>query len=140
MKYLNIEPDSVEEKLQEVVVPEIRGLSVEDAQKILKQSKLDFEKEGNGNLVYDISPKPGVTVTENTKITIFTGYDINKDIKVVVPDFRNMTKKEIQDLAKSIGIKVNISGDGIGASQDILPGQEVDKNTTINILLEQPED
>jgi stage V sporulation protein D (sporulation-specific penicillin-binding protein) len=68
------------------------------------------------------------------------GYEQNKDLKVVVPDFKNMTKKEITELAKALGIKVNISGDGIGATQDILPGQEVDKNTTINVLLEQPED
>lgn len=140
MKYLNVEPDSQKEVIQQVVIPEVRGLKLEEAQKILKQSKLDFEKQGTGDIVYDISPKPGLSVNENSKITLFMGYDTNSNMKVAVPDFKNMTKKEIQDLAKSLGLKVNISGDGIGASQDILPGQEVEKNTTINVLLEQPED
>lgn len=140
MKYLNVEPDSKATAVQQVVIPEVRGLKIEEAQKIIKQAKLDFEKEGTGDIVYDMSPKPGLSVNQNSKITLFMGFDINNNMKVAVPDFKNMTKKEIQDLAKSLGIKVNISGDGIGASQDILPGQEVEKNTTINVLLEQPED
>ncbi|WP_291966342.1 stage V sporulation protein D [Caloramator sp.] len=140
VKYLNIEPDSVEVIIPEVVLPEIRGLKLNEAVNILKQNKIDYEKQGNGDIVYDMSPKPGVSVKQNTRITLYMGYEQNKDLKVVVPDFKNMTKKEITELAKALGIKVNISGDGIGATQDILPGQEVDKNTTINVLLEQPED
>ncbi|WP_337960876.1 PASTA domain-containing protein [Caloramator sp. mosi_1] len=140
VKYLNIEPDSTEVIIPEVVLPEIRGLKLNEAINILKQNKIDFEKQGNGDIVYDMSPKPGVSVKQNTKITLYMGYDQNKDLKIVVPDFKNLTRKEIIELAKTLGIKVNISGEGIGATQDILPGQEVDKNTTINVLLEHPED
>ncbi|MCX7694112.1 MAG: stage V sporulation protein D [Caloramator sp.] len=140
VKYLNIEPDSVEVVVPEVILPEIRGLKLNEATNILKQNKIDFEKQGNGDIVYDMSPKPGVSVRQNTKIILYMGYEQNKNLKIIVPDFKNLTKKEIMELAKKLGIKVNISGDGIGATQDILPGQEVDKNTTINVLLEQPED
>ncbi|CDF57826.1 stage V sporulation protein D [Thermobrachium celere] len=140
MKYLNVEPDSTAVQVPEVVVPEVRGLKLDEAINILKQYKFEAEKQGSGDIVYDMSPKPGVSAKQNTKVILYMGYEQNKNAKVIVPDFKNLTKKEIQDLAKSIGLKVNISGEGIGATQDILPGQEVDKNTTINVLLEQPED
>jgi stage V sporulation protein D (sporulation-specific penicillin-binding protein) len=51
-----------------------------------------------------------------------------------------MTKKEILEIAKSLGLNISFMGDGIGASQDIKPGSEVKKDTTVRVILEIPED
>ncbi|WP_242847799.1 stage V sporulation protein D [Fervidicella metallireducens] len=141
-RYRNIPPDATanKEAVREVVIPEIRGLTVEEANKILRNNKLNFETQGNGSIIYDVSPTPGVTVRENTKITLYLGMDKNKNEKVAVPNFTGMTKKEINELAKSLGIKVSYLGDGIGVSQSLQPGTEIDKSTEIEIILEQPED
>lgn len=140
-RYLNIPQDvNAVKTIPEVVVPEVRGLSTTDAQSVLKSSKLDFETQGNGSIIYDVSPKPGITVKENTKIVLYMGVDKNPNTKVAVPDFYGKTKKQIDELAKSIGIKIIFEGDGIGASQDLEASTEVDKNTTVRVILEQPED
>lgn len=144
-RYMNIPIDksdveNTELALNEVTVPEVRGMDTSEAQSILKKSKLNFQTEGNGSIIYDVSPKPGVLVKENTKVQLYLGVDKNLKTKIAVPDFTNKTEKEINDLAKSLGLKISFTGEGIGSSQDIQPGTEVEKNTTIKVILEQPED
>lgn len=143
VRYLNLEPDSTgsnENSLQEVVIPEIRGMTSDEGQSIVKKNKLNLEIQGSGSIIYDVSPKPGMTVKEKTKITIYLSDNKNTETKVGVPDFTGMTRKEISELANSIGIQVNITGEGIGASQDLKAGTEVEKNSTVRVILEPPED
>lgn len=142
-RYLNMQPDTKGAQIpisQDTIVPEIRGLSLADGQKLLKKNKLDFEVQGTGNTVYDISPKPGVTVSENTKVTIYLSFQHNPNPKISTPDFTNKTKKEIKEIADLLGLRISFTGDGIGSTQDIQPGSEVEKNSTITVLLESPVD
>jgi stage V sporulation protein D (sporulation-specific penicillin-binding protein) len=141
-RYLNIPQDSsaTVKVVNEVNIPEVRGLTVSEAQSILKSNKLDFETQGSGSIIYDVSPKPGVSVKEGTKITLYLGVEKNPNTKIVVPDFTGKTRKEITDIADSIGLKVIFEGDGIGVSQDIASSSEVEKNTTVRVMLEHPED
>ncbi|KRQ86589.1 Stage V sporulation protein D [Caloramator mitchellensis] len=141
LRYLNIQPNLVSNlQPKEVMIPEVRGKSVDEAIGILKTKKIDYEIQGNGNIIYDISPKPGIIVKENTKITLYLGTNVNKKPIVVVPDFMGMTKKEILDIANSIGISIEFLGDGIASSQDVSPYTEVNKGTTVKVILEIPED
>ncbi|MCX7902965.1 MAG: stage V sporulation protein D [Caloramator sp.] len=141
LRYLNVQPKISSTNVpKEVMIPEVRGKSVEVAIKMLKGLKLDYEIQGNGTIIYDISPKPGIIVKENTKIALYLGTSENKNLKVVVPDFTGKTKKEITDIAEKIGLRIEFLGDGIAASQDISPNTEVNKGTTVKIILEVPED
>lgn len=143
-RYWNMQPDmgssSDSKPVEEVLVPEVRGMTSEEAASLLKKNKLDFEVQGNGSIIYDISPKPGVSVQINTKVMLYLGVDKNANTKIAVPDFTGMTKKEINEIADSLKLNVIFMGDGIGASQDVPPGAEVEKGTTVKIILEQPED
>ena len=141
-RYLNIQPDTTgtQAEVDNVIIPEVRGLNQSDAEAALRKNNLDFEIQGSGSIIYDVSPKPGVAVAENTKIVLYLGNEKNPSEKISMPDFKGMTKKEILETAKSIGINVTFIGDGIGTSQDIAGGTSVEKNTTVKIILEQPED
>ncbi|TDT61863.1 stage V sporulation protein D [Fonticella tunisiensis] len=142
-KYLNMEPDTSgqeQKHVNKVVLPELRGMGIKEAESTLKNIRLNYETDGNGSIVYDMSPKPGVSVDENSKVVLYLGNSKNDNTKVVVPDFTEMTRKEISELAASLGLKVSFNGDGIGVSQDVEPGTEVDKNTTVKIILEQPDE
>lgn len=143
-KYLDMLPDNNEvdssKVVREVIVPEIRGMGLEEGKKLLLKNKIIAEVQGNGNIIYDISPKPGISVRENTKITIYLGVEKNKNGKVAVPNFKNMTKKEILEIARLLDIEVSFMGDGIATTQDIEAGTEVNKKTKIRIMLEEPQD
>lgn len=143
-RYMNIQPDQKDIKNNELYkvtsVPEIRGLKVEDAKNVLRSFKLTTETQGSGNIVYDMSPKPGISIKENSKITLYLGNEKNDNLKVSVPDFTNMTQKEIQDMANSLGIKVVFTGGGLGTSQDVSPKTEINKGSTVNVILEDEAD
>lgn len=141
LRYMNVQPKISSTNIpKEVMIPEVRGKSIELAIKTLKELKLDYETQGNGTIIYDISPKPGIIVKENTKIALYLGTSENKNLRVAVPDFTGKTKKEIIEIAEKIGLKVEFLGDGIAASQDISPNTEVNKGTIVKIILEVPED
>ncbi|MDO6354412.1 stage V sporulation protein D [Caloramator sp. CAR-1] len=141
LRYMNVQPNISSTNIpKEVMIPEVRGKSIELAIKTLKELKLDYETQGNGTIIYDISPKPGIIVKENTKIALYLGTSENKNLRVAVPDFTGKTKKEIIEIAEKIGLKVEFLGDGIAASQDISPNTEVNKGTIVKIILEVPED
>ena len=80
---LEIAPDNTEqlEVRKEVTVPEIRGLSIKDAVKILKEAGLDAnvnaEKEidRNETIIKDQVPKPGLTIYSGTKVELYVNMD-----------------------------------------------------------------
>lgn len=143
-RYLDMQADLKDVKnpkvVREVIIPEVRGMTSAEAEKILRNNKINVNIQGTGNIVYDISPKPGVQVKENTKVEVYLGVEANKNDKVSVPSFNNMTRKEILEVADDLGLNISFMGDGIGASQDIDKGTLVDKNTTVRIILEAPAD
>lgn len=78
LPYLEIEKDNKDEEKtdSEVEVPEIRGKTVEEAEKILKELQLELEindvdiKEINKKetTIVEQLPKPGVKILNNKKI------------------------------------------------------------------------
>jgi cell division protein FtsI (penicillin-binding protein 3) len=52
-----------------------------------------------------------------------------------MPDLKNMTLKDILYLLENRSIKVSIKGTGKVVAQDIPPGTAINKNQTVNILL-----
>lgn len=140
--YLNMKPDSTSssENVPNVVVPEIRGKSLNEAESILTKNKLGFDIQGNGSIINDISPKPGVSVKENTKVTIYMSNTNSIDKKISVPDFSNMTKNEIEDISNSLGVVPVFDSNGICTGQDIQAGTEVNKGTKVKVKMEMVND
>ncbi|GIM27987.1 stage V sporulation protein D [Clostridium polyendosporum] len=120
---------------QDVIIPEIRGLRVEEAKKKLKEGKLNFDIDGDGQYVTDVSPKPGYSVREDSKINLYTGNTAiyNKDI--IVPDLKGYTREGATKLLDSIGVKAVFEGEGMIIEQSIQPGELVQKGTTIKCQL-----
>lgn len=81
LKYLGVEPEYTEEEKAENVknkakVPDVRGLSIEDATKVLEESKLEANIDNDvdikeGTIIKDMFPKPGVSVNEGSLISIY---------------------------------------------------------------------
>lgn len=80
LPYLELNKDNEEtkEQVEEVEVPEIRGLNLKDAKKTLKELELDINLQvelGEDAKEEDIkikeqSPKPGIKVNKGSKINI----------------------------------------------------------------------
>lgn len=138
LRYIGIPEDEsiLPEKKQKVMIPDLRGMTLVNAQKKLEELNLHSEITGTGKIVYDVNPKPGMSVNQETKISLYSGVDKNKSGKVAVPDFERMDRSEITEICKELGLNVNFKGDGVSIAQDIQATTEVNKGTTINVTLE----
>ena len=77
LPYLNIEPEysNDESKMPEAVrvqAPDVRGLTVNDAKKVLTDSGLTVEVIGEGSSVAGQFPLPGETLNLKAKVVIYT--------------------------------------------------------------------
>lgn len=81
LKYLGVKPqytDEEKEKLEkeQVTVPDIRNLSIEEAVKVLEEAKLSPNLDADveipkGTKIKDMFPKPGVKVSEGSSIMLY---------------------------------------------------------------------
>lgn len=78
LPYLELSKDNEkeEDKIEQVIVPEIRSMSVKEAKNILKENGLELdyqEKEGqdtNEIVIKEQNPKPGIKINKGSKISI----------------------------------------------------------------------
>jgi stage V sporulation protein D (sporulation-specific penicillin-binding protein) len=139
--YLSFQPDATGEEiarslLKDVVIPEIRGMDKAEAIKILKEMHLKYEIEADGQYVSDISPKPGYSVKEGSKIIVYTSHSQKSDNTVVVPDLRGYNKENAEKLLSSLGLKVSFTGEGMVCHQSISAGNKVPKGIEITLQLD----
>jgi len=125
--------DTAKSLLKDVVIPEVRGKTALEAEKILKQQNLKYQIDTNGEYVVDINPKPGYTVKEGSKIILYTGTSPNYNKVVAVPDVTGLTKDRAIEVLSSIGLKTTVVGDGMVTEQDISPDTEVSVGTVLTI-------
>ena len=81
LKYLGVEPEYTAEAKSEnvknkVEVPDVRGLTIEEATKVLEEANLEANIDNDvevekGTVIKDMFPKPGVSVNEGSLISIY---------------------------------------------------------------------
>lgn len=121
--------------LKDIVIPEIRGLSVSDAKKLLKEYNLECTIEGNGEVITNMKPYPGYTIKENSVINLYTDENATYNKDVVMPDVRGYSKESAIELLESLGIQYALQGDGVVINQNIPNGELISKGTTVKLTL-----
>ena len=136
--YLSIDISSSDDQvrkslLKDVIIPEIRDLTVEDGQQLLKELNLEYETVGEGEKIVDITPKPGYSVKEGTKVVIYKGDSSQIDKQVLMPDLYGYSKQGAIEILESIGLKYKIVGEGLMVSQSIEVGKIVQQGDTVEL-------
>ena len=93
---------------------------------------------GTGSTVTDQLPAPGSQVPGNSQIILYMGAEKQQTV-VEVPDFIGCSVADVNYLAANAGLYVQAKGTDrtdvyvLAAYQDIEPGTEVDRGTTITV-------
>ena len=119
---------------RDILIPEIRGKSIEEAKKILKDVNLEYNIEGSGKSVTNTQPYPGYTVKEGTKITIYTGDAVDNN-KVSMPDLTGFSVTSAEDVLDNLGIKYILEGDGFVIDQSIPAGEVITTGSNVRLTL-----
>lgn len=119
---------------RDILIPEIRGKSIEEAKKILKDVNLEYNIEGSGEIVTNTQPYPGYTVKEGSKITIYTGDAVDNN-KVSMPDLTGFSVTSAEDVLDNLGIKYILEGDGFVIDQSIPAGEVITTGSNVRLTL-----
>ena len=121
--------------LKDVVLPELRGSSVDDAKKVLKDLNIECTVEGDGDIITNMQPYPGYAVKEGSTINLYTDQNESYNKDVVMPDVRGYSKESAIELLNSLGIETTIQGDGVVINQSIPSGELISEGTVVKITL-----
>lgn len=135
--------DTVEEDTSYATVPDIRNKTVTEAEKLLKQAgfttKVNISGDKNSTLVTDQTPKPGSSIPKGSIIVLYTeGNDTRVSVKV--PDFKDKTLAQAENMAKANNLNITTEGTGTVISQSIMVDTAVEEGTIIKLTLSTEND
>ena len=140
LPYLGVEPDYGSEDIRGVnfTVPDVIGMDETEAGELLAEKTITYRVVGTGSVVTDQLPVAGSQVPGNSQIILYMGAE-KQQTTVEVPDFIGCSVADVNYLAANAGLYVQAKGTDrtdvyvLAAYQDIEPGTEVDRGTTITV-------
>ena len=143
LRYLDVRPrytDKEEEEFvrKEVVLPEVRNITIKEASKILIDNNLQFNTEpeyyaDENAIVVDMFPKPGAKIPEKSIVLLYTKPNDNIPLSVEIPDLRGKTIREANIILNNLGLRLKISGSGLAFSQYPEAGITVESGRIISV-------
>ena len=143
LPYLGGEPSySAEELLgMDTTVPNVIGMSVEEAKAKLKDRALSYKIVGDGETITDQTPAGGAIIPGKSSVILYVGEEKSTD-KCVVPHLIGKTPSEANTTATAAGLLIRFSGTTGSESssvrvlsQSIDEGTEVEAGTVITVQL-----
>ncbi|WP_148324780.1 MULTISPECIES: stage V sporulation protein D [Clostridia] len=120
-----------------VIIPDVRGKSIEEAKQILKENGLEAEVKGNGKTVVSMETYPGSTVKEGTTISITAKDNGQVEKEIIMPDLKGSTEEFATSVLDNLGLVYEFQGEGTVDSQSIANGNKVVKGTKVTITLKK---
>ena len=143
LPYLGVEPSySAEELLgMDTTVPNVIGMSVEEAKSKLTERGLSCKVSGDGATVTDQTPAGGAIIPGKSAVILYAGAD-KSTAKCKVPHLIGKTPSEANTAATGAGLFIRFSGTTGSESsavrvlsQSIEAGAEVEAGTVITVQL-----
>ena len=120
-----------------VIIPDVRGKSIEEAKKMLKENGLEAEVKGNGKTIVSMESYPGATVKEGTTISITAKDSGQVEKEIIMPDLKGSTKEFATSILNNLGLVYEFEGEGTVHSQSITSGNKIVKGTKVTITLKK---
>ncbi|MBQ3928528.1 MAG: PASTA domain-containing protein, partial [Clostridia bacterium] len=118
------------------------GIDLEDAKKQIEDDGLNYQVVGEGSSVVAQNPIAYTKIPKDGTVVLYTEDNSSKKM-VKVPDFKNCTISEANNLAAEYNLNLSIEGsqgsEGVSyaKSQNIQPGTPVEEYTVITVTFNQ---
>ena len=122
---------------KDVVIPEVRGKSIEKAKSILEENGLGCEINGDGNTIVSINPYPGTTVKAGSKITLTASSKSSIDNKIIMPDLAGTTVEFAINLLDNLGLQYEYEGSGKVVEQSIPSRELISSGTKVKLVFKE---
>ena len=136
--YMGVAPETDEPPAEQVSVPDVEGMDVEDAIHALEEAGLESVLDGTGSRVANQLPAPGASMNAGALVMLYVEGAQPNDEAVAVPDVAGMPVTEANRLLKSYGLELTIEGSGLAVSQTPAAGEQVNPTTRVKVRFEPP--
>ncbi len=124
-----------------VEVPDLQGLTVDEAAEMVDLGGLLLRIVGKGQYIVNQTPKAGAMVSRQTQVVVYLGSgDSDSDQAISIPDLRGFTIREASEVLSWLGLRLEVEGSGIAISQQPEAGREVKSGTAVKVVFGSPLD
>lgn len=128
LPYLGIEPEL--EKPGETLMPQLRGKTLDEAKKLLKEAGLRYRTLGQGDILSDQLPAAGAQIAQGTEVLLYLDREPSPDLEAV-PDLLGMTLEEARDTLSRRGLFIRSLSPYDGQIRQRVRSQSVSAGTMI---------
>lgn len=141
LEYLGVERKYAEGETgdRDIEIKDVRGLSIEEAKTAITETGLTVKIEGEGTEVVDQLPKPGIRLSKNSIVILYTE-DNSKKKTVQVPSVSGLGIDEAKAKINAAGLNFETVGAGqagtegaYAVKQSIKAGRSVSAGTIIGV-------
>jgi len=134
LPYLGVKQSFSESDLagKTVVLEDLTGMTVKDAEKWLKEQTLTARTVGTGENVIGQLPAAGQKVPGGSQVLLYLEENPPKET-VAVPDFLGMNRQQASDTAGKLGLYILVTGNGEISPAVVVTDQEVAAETQVPV-------
>ena len=133
LPYLGVEPSysETEKTHMDKTVPNVTGLSVEQAKAALAEVGLQARIYGDGSTITAQLPGSGAVVANGSTILLYAGKEPSAD-KETMPDLSNLSYQTARDRMAALGLYIKTSSSITDTAAQVISGQSVAAGTQID--------
>ncbi len=133
LPYLGVTHNYTEEDAagKTVVLQDMTGLTVKQAQTLLKEQGLTAVLRGEGETVTDQLPAAGQILPGDSQIFLYLDAMPEQE-QIKVPDFMGMTRQQAADLAGTLGLYILVRGNNEISPMVTVTTQSIPKDTLVD--------
>ena len=122
---------------EEVLVPDIKGLTISQARRTLTEAGLDMLEDGVNDVVLDQRPPVGASLVKGGHVMAYTAKSstLTPVDLVCVPDLTGMSDVDCARLLRQRGLLLSMVGTGLCVRQSPAAGEYVEQGTSVLVTL-----
>ncbi len=138
--YLKIPPQeqSSLSPVATVKVPQLCGLTIDQAAAALDTRGLLLKVVGKGSTIINQTPKAGAEVLPQTRIIVYLSDTGEPSGQIPVPELTGFSVKEAGEVLSWLGLKLAVEGSGVAMEQQPQPGNLVEPGAVIKVTFDIP--
>ena len=122
----------------DVMVPNLSGLTLADATNALKKNNLNIRTVGDGATVTGQIPANGASIPGGSEVVVYMGAEVPQD-QVQVPNLKGLTMEQAKQRLSERGLYLKASGATeygahvVAYEQSLAAGTSVNRGTTVEV-------
>ena len=125
---------------EDVLVPDIKGLTISQARRTLTEAGLEMLDDGVNDVVLDQLPPVGASLVRGGHVMAYTAQSttLTPEDLVRVPDLKGLSDVDCARLLRQRGLIISMAGTGVCVRQTPAAGEYIAPGESVHVSLAEP--